>query len=213
MTRDEAVAQIQEGLGFTSEHSDRIIRRLVQAQNELETGKTLPRFLLEEDFPIELVEGTRETAYPDGFLRESDEGYMYASDLEHLVRVPDMNTGLSLLFEVIDSETINTVQRPRFYMMRSQSIWFFTPADQTYTLSWTFYKAGDSLLTSQTNVWLDDEAGARWLMGEAGYWMARTLRDAEAVALFDDMRKQARAAVLSEILAEEDFPLTLGSAH
>ena len=75
MTRDEAVAVLNEGTGFRATGhalTDYYIRRLRQAQKELEKGKTLPRFLVLENQTLTLASAAHTAALPTGFLRPVD---------------------------------------------------------------------------------------------------------------------------------------------
>jgi hypothetical protein len=64
-----------------------------------------------------------------------------------------------------------------------------------------------------TNDWLT--YAPEWLIGEAGFRLAKDLRDTTAVDLFDDMRQRARAASFGELIADEDAggPIVMGSKH
>ena len=72
MTRDEAVARIQEGLGFRSSLSSVIIARLKEEQRDLERGKTLPPFMLLEGQTLSLTASINFVALPATFLRRSN---------------------------------------------------------------------------------------------------------------------------------------------
>ena len=52
MTRGEAVLRLNDSVGFRLSGHDKeamFINRLQEAQRDLEAGKTLPRFLIQED--------------------------------------------------------------------------------------------------------------------------------------------------------------------
>lgn len=211
MLRDDAVLRIQNGLGFRTSLASTIVSRLQEAQDELEKGKSLPRFLMVEDAVLTLVQGTREVVLPPGYLREVDDGYIWSASLKppRLIRVPDINSGLAILRNIGENDPVP----PTVYTILSQTIWFFTVAAKTYTMEWSFYKSADVLTQNIENAWLADAAGRWWLIGEAGWRIAQDLRDPAATALFDAMRSRGRANVFAEIIIDQDIPLEMGSAN
>lgn len=217
MDRDAAVQRINDGLGFRPAGNpleSKIILRLQEAQRDLESGKTLPRFLLQEDQPLTLLSGASTVALPENFIRESDETRIRftpsGTDVPvFLVRRYFMDAVQALLSDETEEATF-----PRLYVIRNTVIDFITEADQTYTLSWDYYQRADVLLTNIENVWLSDlSGGAEWLIGEAGRRIALDLENAGAVTRFTEMRQMGRAACFGEIVAAElaSGPLEMGA--
>ena len=64
MDRDTAVARIQQGLGFRDDLQDQCVAALKEARCLLETGRTLPDFLLQTGQTLVLPAGSGLVAYP-----------------------------------------------------------------------------------------------------------------------------------------------------
>lgn len=217
MLRDVAVQRINDGLGFRPAGNpleSKIILRLQEAQRDLESGKTLPRFLLQEDQPLSLLSGTSTVALPDGFIRESDETRIRftPSDTDvpvFLARRYFIDAVQALLTDEEEESTF-----PRVYVIRNTVIDFISVADQTYSLLWDYYKRAAVLLTNIENAWLASlDGGAEWLIGEAGRRIAVDLENVGAVERFTELRKMGRAACFGETVAAElaSGPLEMGA--
>lgn len=212
MLRSVAVTRINAGLGFRSGLDSTIILRLQEAQRELESGKTLPRFLLEEDVTLSLASGAHTVALPTGYIRFAENGLRYyATGSEKpifLVRKSYPDAVQAYIGED------NDPKGPKVYAIRNGSIDFITTADQAYTIYADYYKRADVLTTDIENAWLADlSGGAEWLIGEAGMRMAADLRDKDAISIFNTMVSRAHAAFFGNELAEEeaDGPFVMGS--
>lgn len=203
MTRDEAVQRISDGLGFMASGNAmeaKIILRLQEAQRDLEKGKTLPKFLLEEDATLTLAADAHTVALPSDFLRVDDEVPIHFTQedsdipvfLEKKMYVDAVRANIRDEDEAVF---------PSVYVIRNSVIDFITTADQEYTLTWNYYKKAEVLTTNVENAWLANAPD--WLIGEAGGRIAKDARDAEAIALFADMEKRGRAATFGEVLVEE----------
>lgn len=216
MTRTEAVRRINDGLGFLPDgHSleSKIILRLQEAQRDLESGKTLPKFLLQEDQTLTLTVATHTTALPTGFIREND---------DTRIRFLPVGSDLPDFLErklYIDAVAANIREEdepvsPSVYVIRKSVVDFITTADATYTLYWDYYKRADVLTSDIENAWLASlDGGAEWLIGKAGKKIAADSRDKDAIALFADMEREGRAACLGEIIASEEAsgPYVMGA--
>jgi hypothetical protein len=213
MNRTVAVQRINEGLGFMADGNAleaKIILRLQEAQRDLEKGKTLPKFLLQEDQTLSFLSGDHTVALPDGFLRLDDEVLPHftpsTSDL------PTFLTKKSYMDAVVANilET-NEAVAPSVFVLRRTVIDFITTADQDYTLLWNYYKAADALTTDIENAWLEN--APEWLIGEAGYRIAQSARDSDAMAIFEDIRKRGRAAIFAEDLLQDESggPFVMGA--
>lgn len=203
VTRSEAVVRINDGLGFRpSGHSlePKIILRLQEAQRDLESGKTLPRFLIREDQPLTLLAGTHTAALPTGFIREDDDNRLHfftpTSDIAQYLKPKRYND--AVIANLREQGPIG----PSVYVIRASTIDFVTTADVNYSLVWNYFAAASLLTADIENSWLRE--ASEWLIGEAGYRMAKDLRDPDAVSLFDGLRTQGRAACFGDIIADED---------
>ena len=159
--------------------------------------------------------GEHAVALPPGFIREDDDNRLHYT-------LPDPNMIVWLkprrYRDAVDEVTM--LQRPdqpriqhdmlRVYVIRNNTIDFIVLAEQTYNLTWNYYKAGALLTSDIENEWLLN--APEWLIGEAGERIAQNLRDQEALADFQEMKTKARAACFGDILADEDTlgPLIMG---
>lgn len=220
MNRTAAVALINQGIGFRPVGhplEGAIILKLQEAQRDLEKGKTLPKFLLQEDQPLVLTAGDHTSAKPTGFLREDDEVPLHffppnATRPTFLARRFYKDAVLANLHGSSASSAPDEPVAPSVYVVRQTVIDFITTADITYNLVWNYYKAADLLTTDIENAWLAN--APEWLWGEAGYRIALDLVNAaDMVAKFDAIRKMGRAAAFGEDLAAETAsgPLQMGA--
>lgn len=208
MLGSEAVARIQEGLGFATRRSDTILARMKEAQRDFEKGKTLPKFLLQEDQALTLLSGAHSVALPTDFLRVDDDA---------LPRFTDSVTLKPTFISIVRSYSAavaalagSTSTTPRTAVIRQSTIDFIIDATQTYTFTWNYYKADAEITLGAENLWLANAAD--WIIGEAGYRMAKNARDQAAMADFGELRTQGRAAVFGEIIASEEAagPVAMG---
>lgn len=213
MIRSDAVTRINEGLGFRAAGNaleSAIVLRLQEAQRDLERGKTLPKFLLQEDQTLTLTSGAHTAAKPTGFLRESDENrlHYFVSGSDQPIFLARRFYDDALLAQLNQDDVLP--KAPSVYVLRQQTVDFITTANATYTLRWDYYKAADLLTTDIENLWLAN--APEWLIGEAGLRIARSTRNATAVELFNEMRTAARAAWFADDLASElaSGPLQMG---
>lgn len=226
MTRDQAVQRILDEIGFRPSGTsldDKIVSRLQEAQRDLEKGKTLPRFLLLQDQTLTLSSGTHFVDLPAGFLRESDETkirfFSNGSNVPtFLTRKYYIDAVMGNIHGSADSPSTADPVAPSVYVIRKgasfSKIDFITTADVNYTLYWDYYKAADELSAGSTeNAWLADGAAQMWLVGDAGTRIATALRDADALAVFKDLRDRGRASCFGEDLAAETAsgPIQMGA--
>src|SRR5262245_783718 len=136
MTRSEAVARILEEIGFRPPGSpldDLIVRRLQEAQRDLESGKTLPLFLLQENSSLLLLTGAHRVNLPNDFIRE---------DPDLLLHYFPLNSDVPVFLERriwMDAMVAQLTfanepnQAPQVYVIRKSSVDFITDADRDYT--------------------------------------------------------------------------------
>jgi hypothetical protein len=212
VTRTEAVTRINDGLGFRpAGHSlePKIILRLQEAQRDLESGKTLPRFLIQENQIVNLAAGEHTAPLPPGFLREVDDNRLHftlaPSDIPFYLQPKRYND--ASIANLRDRGPV----RPTIYVIRKSVVDFIAVANTAYVMYWDYYKAAQPLTTDIENEWLAE--APEWLIGEAGYRMAKDMRDANGVQIFDGLRTQGRAACFGDIIADEDAggPLIMGA--
>jgi hypothetical protein len=212
MTRDEAIARIQQGIGFRTDLDDQIAYALREAQRMLENGLSLPYFLVEEDQTLTAPAGTDAIALPDGFIREADgEGLRYfdteADDWVFLEK--------KLHEEAIKATSGLDPGSPLVYVLRKDSVQVYPERDASYDLTWSYYKRGAELTTDIENSWLDEAGGnPEALIGRAGMLVAEDV--VADVPLyyqkFERMFVQAwKGAFAAGILREEaEDPIIVG---
>lgn len=201
MTKGEAIARIQEDLGFTTGQSAVIGKRLVECQDELEFGKSLPWLLLVENGTIGLNAGASTAVLPEGFIRPEEMSNLRfrdtTTDVSHFVPWVQNYDSALLVFARGPGE----VGMPQAAYLWKSTIDFFGPADRNYTFTLSYYKKEPPLtVDGDTNAWLSNSAMSLWLMGEAGFSMAMSRRDKDAIAIFDKMRTKGRSATFGEEL-------------
>lgn len=221
MDRTAAVALINQGIGFRATGNaleSAIILKLQEAQRDLEKGKTLPKFLVQELQTLTLTANTHTSTKPTGFLREDDEVPLHfypatATKPTFLERRFYKDAVLSNLHDTSASSAPDEPIAPSIYVVRQSVIDFITTADITYTLYWNYYKAADLLTSNVENAWLLN--APEWLWGEAGWRIAMDLAgpNSEMVAKFDRIRTAGRAAAFAEDLVAETAsgPLQMGA--
>jgi hypothetical protein len=211
MTRDEAVAEVRKGLGFRpSETSlnDNIVAELKAAQRDLEQGKSLPWFLLQENVSVTLPAGNYTIPLPVGFIREEEsQPLRYIEENDRQVRVVRR-----VLWDAISAYRHAAPGAPKVYVILNTTVYFLPPTDKNYNFFWSYYKTDTVLTTNITNQWLTFAPDL--MIGEAGRRIAMKLRDSEAIAVFDSMRKDARVALFAEQVVRDESggPISLGSA-
>lgn len=216
MLGSDAVKRVNDAIGFRPDgHSLEavIARRFAEAQDELEMGKTLPRFLLQEDQSLVLALGAHTVNIPAGFARADDErpiSYVVTGTSR-----PKFLQQKRIYKDAIDafSGSDFTTTGFKVYVIRNTVIDFIINAPSTTTFTWNYYKYAAAFALGSENEWLAHKTAKYWLIGEAGYRIAYDLRDANAKTLFDDMRQKGRAATFGDILAREDQggPLVMGA--
>lgn len=210
MVRDEAIVRIQDGLGFAHRQGEKLILRLQEAQRELEMGKTLPQFLLQQDQVLDVPYGELAATLPTGFLRIDDSytPFFIAPGATSRTFVTIKRS----ITEIVQAYNTTTgFSPPTIMAIRKSTVQFATYADAHYQIFWNYYKAAQVLVSNFENEWLAN--APEWLIGEAGYRMAMDVRDKDAMANFDVMRKLGRAAVFGEIIADEESsgPIIMGA--
>jgi hypothetical protein len=216
MLGSAAIQRINQAIGFRPAGNPletAIAAALQEAQDDLEMGKTLPRFLLLEDQTLLLTTGNHTVPIPTGFARSDDE--------RPISFVPAGSTKMTFLQEKrIYKDAVQAYAMSDFattgfkvYVLRNSVIDFIVSATSDTTFTWNYYKYADAFATNAENAWLAHKTAKWWLIGEAGYRIALDLKDQTAMATFDQMRQKGRAATFGDLLAKEDEsgPLVMGA--
>lgn len=215
MTLTEATQRIKDGLGFfTGTNRDAtILLRLQEAQRDLEKGKTLPEFLLVEDFTDVLASGDHTIPVPTDFLymKEEERPHYYISTSDQPVFLTRIMSYFDAVTANLNTDTSTTATAPTVYVQRTETFDFITEADAAYTIYFSYYGAADVLGGSvTTNAWLAN--APEWLIGEAGLRIAMDTRNKGGVEIFTSMMTKARAAIFTAKITNEeaDGPFIMG---
>lgn len=201
MERSEAVARIQQGLGFRTDLEDECAAALREAQRFYEKGKTLPWFL-RTTTTLSVLEATRAVEIPERFIRETERPVIYTDDEGIEIRIKKRD-----YMHAWEAYRLEEAGAPEVYVLTRGELHFFPLPDADYTVTFPFYQAAEVLDSNIENTWLEEIP--ELLIGEAGYRLAADLQDAAGVKLFDSMRKQAWDSIFRETLAREEAQLDL----
>lgn len=194
MFRDAAVAEIQEGLGFRTDLTEAIIRRMQRVQFLLQQGKTLPWFLLQENSTISVSAGGDATI-PADFLREFSYGhglfYRDTSDSSAVFLRKMTLDEAEALYGTEDNDGF-----PAAYVVRKSTFRLFPRPANALTLYWDYFKKAAELTSNIENEWL--LYAPYLIIGNAGASMAQTLRNEGAVSEFTSIALAAQDALNKE---------------
>lgn len=207
MLRSAAITTIKRGLGFRQTQDAAIISALQQVQRDLESGKTLPEWLVVYDGPLSVVAGTATVALPTGFLRLHEEYPLYYTNSEGgRVAIPRKNPeeATAAYGDLVDAGY------PHVMSMQTDRILFTPTPTQNFTAYLTYYKAAVVLDSEVENAWLAH--AANYLIGLAGVQVAGDLRDKGAMEKFALMAKMGNAAYIGAVVDAElaGRPLVMG---
>lgn len=208
MLRSEAIAIIKRGLGFRQTQDQAIVAALLEAQRDLELGKTLPNFLLEFDAPITVVADNANISLPVGFIRMSDDYDMYYNNEFGAPVTLPRQTYTDAQRAYVASGEPNTVplewsdNYPAVVVIRNKTTALLVPTPKVdFTAYLTYYKADQKLDSDIENKWLANAPDA--LIGRAGMTVAYNLRDKDALTRFTQQAKMGSAALLGDIIEDE----------
>jgi len=219
MTRDEAVAHIQMQLGFRTTLSSSIISQLQLAQQNLETGPTLPWFLISEDSYIRTEDGEQRVPLPTDFLEEADEAVLRYIPDDLSAENPEVDL-IRDEYDVLRKNYMDTATGtiktgpPEAYALFGEYFRVFPTPDDDYLIRMIYYQQDDLLTTNIENQWL--KYIPKLLMGLAGKQLSGgPLRDQVAFSTFDAWEKEGRAMLLSKEIRRDisNRNLQVGGPH
>jgi hypothetical protein len=189
MTRDEIVTLIKRTCGYRKTGDSDIVENMNLVQIQLERGPTYPWFLLSERAQILCSIGDERIPLPNDFLAEDEDDTIWIE-----VTTDDPTTQEPLAKDEKDllrDKYRNSSGQPVAYAMSGEYVRLFPIPDAAYKLWMQYYQKQESVLSGNIeNKWL--KYAPEVIMGEAGYLYAAGLRDSNAMAVFDTMRKSAR---------------------
>lgn len=192
MTRDEAVVEMQNILGFTSILQEPCQRELRAAQQRLEQGPVRPWFLKEDRAFTFTIPLESRVQLPSDFLEEDEDSALWYAPADGSLDQEIVKDDLDFLVKnqgniAADPTTLVPIPGvPQFYAISGNYFRLFPTPDAVYKIRMIYYKQ-DALLTSNIeNGWLKY---APWLViGEAGIVLAVSARDKVAQAEFARLR-------------------------
>lgn len=193
MTRDEAVIEMQNILGYTSIQSNECQRALRNAQVRLEAGPIRPWFLKEDRAYTTTTIDESRILLPSDFLEEDEDSALWYSptdgtqdqeivkdDVDFLIKNQATIAGL-------DEDDIPIPGIPKFYSISGPYFRLFPTPDAVYRIRMIYFKKDTVLDTNIENNWMKY---APWLMiGEAGLPLSVSSRDKVAQAEFGRLRQ------------------------
>ena len=205
MTRDEAVALIQQQMAFRTTLATEIVTNLQAAQVLLEQEPVKPWFLIAEDSYIRTEADEERVPVPDDFLEEVDEAVLryVPDDLTEEAEVDLVKDEYDVLrknYADSDTGTISTGP-PEAYCLLGNYFRIFPTPDDDYLIRMIYYKQ-DDLLTSNI-----ENGGLKYapflLLGRAGQMIETPVRDPTAHAEFVRWEAQGRAVLTNKAVARE----------
>lgn len=194
MVRDEAVAVVQERLGFRTDLATNIVSNMQLAQQELEQGLDLPWFLRKFDATLVNTAGNLDlVTLPTDFLEVDDDeerpGLWYLSDSTWVPLYP-AEAGAQRQDAYASQYAAFT-----HYSILGYNI-FLGPIAPTVVTTFRlhYYGKGTLLDSNIENAWLKEAPEV--LINAAGVKIAAALRDKEAIEVFSGLGKAASAALM-----------------
>ena len=193
MTRDEAVVEMQNILGYTAIQVEPCQRGLLNAQQRLEAGPIRPWFLKEDRAYTSCTPGEQRILLPTDFLEEDEDSALWyhptdgtqdqeivKDDLDFLIKNQATIAGL-------DEDDAPIQGIPKFYALSANYFRLFPTPDAAYTIRMIYFKKDTILDSNIQNNWLKY---APWLLiGEAGLPLSVSSRDKVAQAEFARLRQ------------------------
>lgn len=200
MTLDDMKNLLAGRLGQRTDIDTMIYSEIRQAQRVLETTPPYPWFLLDRnDVDLDITDPTDPygSRVPDEFIEMAD-------DIVYLLKKTDDTAYYAEPFKVYGGyrEHISTMGqdklgKPKNFTLYSQYIEFFPKPDVNYTISYFYYRKDNELLNPASyNLW--STRASDLLVAEAGWHVARNIRDAQRASEFGQDRAEARRRIAQE---------------
>ncbi len=195
-TVNEAVATIQRRLGFLASGSltDEIIEELVNSQHELEMDDEIAWFLLKFDETLQNDATDLEwITLPSDYIDVPEhENYFYLQDSDGNIESRLTREDFADIKDAQANENAGSrTGTPAHWDIVGQKIYLgpYYPSEQK-TFSLLYYGADtDPAAGGAANLWLTH--APQVLINHAGFTMALTARDKDAIQVFDTLYKRA----------------------
>lgn len=196
MTRSEAVALVKQVLGFQTNRDATIVTNMQLQQSKLELMPTKPWFLLSTPQDLTTTANVAYVAVPTDFLCDNDEGGMWYYD-----STADAGYELTEMKKddydvLVENYRGSTTGIPEAYALMGERLYLFPTPDAAYTLKYIYYKKAALLASDVENEWLQHIP--ELLIGKTGAMMAASLRDFEALKVFNLMIQENMALLESQ---------------
>lgn len=215
MLRSEAISIIKRGLGFRQTQDAAIIAALQEAQRIMETGHTLPSWLLVFGVQIPITAGTAQFDLPTGFIRMHDDYDMFylapgSTSQDARVFLPRRNFSEAFAAYVssgtqddsaqLDDQTNNGYPQVMAIQSKTRGRLFPIPT-VSFTAYMTYYAAAAKLDADIENAWLANAPDV--LIGMAGMTVAGNLRDTAAYQQFAQRANLAGKSYMGDVVEDE----------
>lgn len=208
MNRTTAVAEIKRGLGFRQTQDTTIINALQAAQRDLETGRSLPDWLLEYDAEIVVTADNPNITLPERFLRLHEDYELYYTNSDGArVFIPRRNYTEAYQAYVASGDEddvvdVNSSSYPQVWVKRGRTAGILVPTPTvSFSAYLTYYKGAVLLDTDVENGWLANASDL--LIGLAGIKVAGIVRDKGALEMFTTQYKLGQGSYIGEIVEDE----------
>jgi len=200
-TKNEAIAEVQQGLGFRSDKATEIERALRNAQSLCEEGQTLPWWLLSDTTTLTGTASTETVPLPAGFLRFDDE----EDPLYY-----DASVGRTSTFTIVPESELRRLRvdpgsgavrsgAARWGALRKLSLLVGPVPDVAFEIRGSWYARDvdiGTLTGVETNLWLT--YGPQIVIGMAGMKIAADLEYPQAAEKFQAIYAMANARMISD---------------
>lgn len=200
MTRDEAVVQVQQILGFHTGLASQIQTGLIHAQDYFERGPIDPWFLRSEREFIQTQADEERLPIPNNFLAEVDDSHLW------LVPSDSSEDEVELLKDELDYLRVTYGRSggtgtPKAYALDNIYYRLFPTPDGIHTIKAIHIHQDTRLSTNVENAWLKHSP---WLLiGRAGKIIAGAAGNARAKADFVELEAGALASLTSKQTSRE----------
>lgn len=200
MDLSQVITEIRRGLGYRTTLESTIIGAVQSVQRTLETGMSLPDFLLVYDAPIAVVGGTATFTLPTNFLRMHDAYDLYYDDPTDGYTVLPRKTEVEAVTAYGD---ITDSTHGKVWVRRSNSQGLLVPTPTASATYYLTYYAADAVLTAggDTNLWLTNLPDV--IVGLAGIECLGAARDKEAMMYFQQRAQRGERTRMGMIVDQE----------
>lgn len=196
MNRNDAVALVQQTLGYRTDLITSIITTMQLAQHQLEQEPGKPWFLISDDTALVTAASARTIAIPTGFLEEYEEGGLY------YIPTTGDDTGKYLELDKDDYDVLTKNFRdeddgpPQAYALIGNYLNVFPLPDAVYNLKLKAFMADTILDTNIENKWL--QYAPLVVIGKTGNMLPSGILNQQSTNQFKLFEAQGRVALANQ---------------